>query len=254
MNSDADRHVQVIGIGAGDPAWLTLEAVRALEALDVAFVFQKGADDELAAARRALLPEGVREVVIEDPPRGRGAEAVAAWRAERVRLVREAVAAWDGNAGFLAWGDPTLYDGLIGVLREAGFGVRVVPGISAVSALAARFGVALNRVAGAVLITTGRRLEAGWPSDADDVVVMLDAGLAFRAYPRRGDLLGRLPRHAGRDPAVRRGGRGRRRDRARQECSAPAEGLDVRYVSAAPRVACVIQRSARAPKARPSVA
>ena len=54
MNSDADRHVQVIGIGAGDPAWLTLEAVRALEALDVAFVFQKGADDELAAARRAL--------------------------------------------------------------------------------------------------------------------------------------------------------------------------------------------------------
>jgi probable F420-dependent oxidoreductase len=102
---------------------------------------------------------------------------------ERVRLVREAVAASDGNAGFLAWGDPTLYDGLIGVLREAGFGVRVVPGISAVSALAARFGVALNRVAGAVLITTGRRLEAGWPTDADDVVVMLDAGLAFRAYP-----------------------------------------------------------------------
>ena len=183
MNSDADRHVQVIGIGAGDPAWLTLEAVRALEALDVVFVFQKGADDELADARRALLPEGVREVVIEDPPRGRGPAAVAAWRAERVRLVREAVAAWDGNAGFLAWGDPTLYDGLIGVLREAGFGVRVVPGISAVSALAARFGVALNRVAGAVLITTGRRLEAGWPSDADDVVVMLDAGLAFRAYP-----------------------------------------------------------------------
>lgn len=176
------RDVWVIGIGAGDPSWLTLEAVRALETVDVVFVFQKGSGDELAAARRALLPDGVREVVIADPPRGRGAEAVASWRAERVRLVREAVAAEDGVAGFLAWGDPTLYDGLIGVLEEAGFAVRVVPGISAVSALAARFGVALNRVAGAVLITTGRRLEAGWPVDADDVVVMLDAGLTFQRF------------------------------------------------------------------------
>jgi precorrin-6A synthase len=183
MNGDADRHVQVIGIGAGDPAWLTLEAARALEALDVAFVFVKGAGDELAAARSALLPAGVREVSIQDPPRGRGAAAVAAWRAERVRLVREAVGREPGAAGFLAWGDPTLYDGLIDVLREAGFGVRVVPGVSAVSALAARFGEPLNRVGGAVLITTGRRLEAGWPADADDVVVMLDAGLTFQRFP-----------------------------------------------------------------------
>lgn len=173
----------MIGIGAGDPSWLTLEAARTLEALEVAFVFVKGAGDELAAARRAMLPGHVREVLIEDPPRGRGAEAVAAWRAERVRLVREAVGRETGSLGFLAWGDPTLYDGLIDVLREAGLGVRVVPGVSAVSALAARFGEPLNRVGGAVLITTGRRLQAAWPSDADDVVVMLDAGLSFRAFP-----------------------------------------------------------------------
>src|ERR1700754_3924323 len=108
MNGDADRHVQVIGIGAGDPAWLTLEAARALEALDVAFVFVKGSGDELAAARRGFLPAHVREVLIEDPPRGRGAGAVAAGRAERVRLVREAAAREPGSAGFLAWGDPTL--------------------------------------------------------------------------------------------------------------------------------------------------
>jgi precorrin-6A synthase len=184
MEGDADmRRVWVIGIGAGDPAWLTLEAARALAALEVAIVFQKGADDELAQARRALLPEHVREVVIQDPPRGRGAEAVAAWRAERVRLVREAVTRERGPVGFLAWGDPTLYDGLIEVLREAGFGVRVVPGVSAVSALAARFGEPLNRVGGAVLITSGRRLEAGWPADADDVVVMLDTGLTFQRFP-----------------------------------------------------------------------
>ena len=43
----------VIGIGAGDPAWLTLEAVAALGSLDVLFVLDKG--DELTAARRALV-------------------------------------------------------------------------------------------------------------------------------------------------------------------------------------------------------
>ena len=163
---------------------MTLAAARALEAVDVVFVFQKGADDELAAARRALLPAGVREVVIEDPPRGRGAAAVAQWRARRVALVQEAVAAEAGEGAFLAWGDPSLYDGLIDVLREAGLGVRVVPGISAVSALAAQFGIAINRVGGSVLITSGRRLASGgWPEAVGDVVVMLDADLTFRRFP-----------------------------------------------------------------------
>lgn len=163
---------------------MTLAAVRALESVDVVFVFQKGDDDELAAARRALLPDGVREVIIEDPPRGRGAAAVAEWRARRVALVRAAVAAEDGERAFLAWGDPSLYDGLIDVLREAGLGVRVVPGISAVSALCAQFGIPLNRVGGSVLVTSGRRLAAhGWPDGVGDVVVMLDSELTFRSFP-----------------------------------------------------------------------
>ena len=149
------------------------------------FVFEKGADDELAALRRALLRPETREVAIADPPRGRGAEAVAAWRAARVELVRSAVAAETGVAAFLAWGDPSLYDSLVDVLREAGLAVRVVPGISAVSALAARFGIVLNRTGGSVLITTGRRLASGWPADVDDVVVMLDSDLAFRGRSRR---------------------------------------------------------------------
>lgn len=167
----------VIGIGAGDPAWLTLEAVDALGALDVVFVLDKG--DELTAARRALVERyapGAREVAIEDPPRGRGAEAVAAWRAERTRLVSEALRAETGVGGFLAWGDPSLYDSLIDVL--AGVEFTVVPGISAPSALAARFGVTLNRVGGSVAVTSGRRLAAEGMI-AGDVVVMLDSSLAF---------------------------------------------------------------------------
>jgi precorrin-6A synthase len=169
----------VIGIGAGDPSWLTLGAVDALAALDVLFVLDKG--DELTAARRALVERyapAAREVALQDPPRGRGAEAVAAWRAQRVALVREALAGESGVGGFLAWGDPSLYDGLMSVLDEVGVAYEVVPGISAVSALAARFRVALNRVGGSVVLTSGRRLAAEGML-ADDVVVMLDSGLAF---------------------------------------------------------------------------
>jgi precorrin-6A synthase len=56
----------------------------------------------------------------------------------------------------------------------------VIPGISSPQVLAARHKIALHRVAGAVHITTGRRLAAGLPADAEDVVVMLDGECAFR--------------------------------------------------------------------------
>ena len=79
-----------------------------------------------------------------------------------------------------------------------------------------------------IVITTGRRLAEGLHDDADDIVVMLDAACAFRRFAGDADrhLLGRLHRHAGRDP-----GRGRRRrrdgrDRARARRSARAQGLD----------------------------
>ena len=32
-------------------------------------------------------------------------------------------------------------------------------------------------------VTTGRRLDEGWPAGVDDVVVMLDAQQAFAAHP-----------------------------------------------------------------------
>ena len=58
----------------------------------------------------------------------------------------------------------------------------MIPGITSVQALTARHRILLNRVAGAVHLTTGRRLAAGLPDNADDIVVMLDSDLACRAY------------------------------------------------------------------------
>ncbi len=201
------RTVYVIGIGAGDPEHLTLQAVAAMNRADVFFTIDKGeAKGELAALRATVLDRHVtgpyRVVTARDPerdrsaPSGRYAGAVADWQERRAALYERMLAdelGDDGRGAFLIWGDPALYDGTLRILdriRERGsvaFEVVSIPGISAVQALAAAHRIALNRVGRPVTVTTGRRLaEEGPPPGVDDVVVMLDAVDAFAALP--GDL------------------------------------------------------------------
>ncbi|QUW95188.1 hypothetical protein KE639_06455 [Streptomyces sp. V17-9] len=193
----------MIGIGAGDPEQLTLQAVGALRSTDVFFVLDKGeAKADLVRLRREMLethvPEGTYRIVeARDPERDRSAggaaysPAVGDWRSARAgiyeRLIAEELGEEESGA-FLVWGDPALYDSTLGILEEilergsVAFEYDVVPGISSVSSLVARHRTGLNRVARPVQITTGRRLAEGFPEDADDVVVMLDAHQAFRQY------------------------------------------------------------------------
>ncbi|MGZ3102710.1 precorrin-6A synthase (deacetylating) [Streptomyces sp. H72] len=197
------RTIHVIGIGAGDPDQLTLQAVRALRATDVFFVLDKGeVKADLVRARRDLLETHLargtyRIVEAHDPERDREAggaaysPAVGDWRGARAdvyaRLIAEELGE-DESGAFLVWGDPALYDSTLGILEEilergeVTFEYDVVPGISSVSALVARHRTGLNRVARPVQITTGRRLAEGFPEGVDDVVVMLDAHQAFRRY------------------------------------------------------------------------
>lgn len=199
------RRIHVVGIGAGDPEQLTLQAVRALRDTDVFFLLDKGEiKADLTGLRRRILathlPDGTYRIVeARDPERDRTAAdaaysvAVEEWRGARAgvyeRLIGEELGTEETGA-FLVWGDPALYDSTLGVLQEVlgrgrvVFEYDVVPGISSVSALAARHRTGLNRVAGPVQITTGRRLAEGFPEDVDDVVVMLDAHQAFRQYTR----------------------------------------------------------------------
>lgn len=73
------RKIHVIGIGAGDPEQLTLQAVRALRSTDVFFVLDKGeVKSDLTQLRRDMLdahiPDGSYRVVeARDPERDRGA-------------------------------------------------------------------------------------------------------------------------------------------------------------------------------------
>ncbi len=193
----------MIGIGAGDPEQLTLQAVGALRSTDVFFVLDKGeAKADLVRLRREMLethvPEGTYRIVeARDPERDRSAggaaysPAVGDWRSARAGIYERLIAEEldeDQSGAFLVWGDPALYDSTLGILEEilergsVAFEYDVVPGISSVSSLVARHRTGLNRVARPVQITTGRRLAEGFPEDTDDVVVMLDAHQAFRQY------------------------------------------------------------------------
>jgi precorrin-6A synthase len=193
------RSILVVGIGAGDPEHLTVQAIRALNRADVIFVVEKGtAADELAALRRAILTRHLepgrapRVVALADPPRDRDAAAYAAavehWRQRRAAVWERAIASElheDGCGAFLVWGDPAIYDSTIAILDAiaargaVAFAHEVIPGISSLQVLAARHRIPFNRVAGAVQITTGRRLADGFPAGADDVLVMLDADCTF---------------------------------------------------------------------------
>ncbi|KST60130.1 precorrin 6A synthase [Methylobacterium sp. GXS13] len=192
-----DRQIRVIGIGTGDPEHLTLQAVRALSDVDAVFVLDKRAETaDLVEIRKRICAAHIskphRVVTVEDPPRERrpadyGA-TVEAWHAARAERLEAAFAAAleDGQVGaILVWGDPALYDSTLRILdRIASRGrlaltCAVIPGLSSVQVLAARHGVPLNAIGGPVLITTGRRLAAGWPEDAESVVVMLDGDPSF---------------------------------------------------------------------------
>ena len=89
----------------------------------------------------------------------------------------------------LVWGDPSLYDSTLRIAARLAPAptLRVIPGITALQALTAAHAIPLNTLAGAVTVTTGRRLrEHGWPTDAESVAVMLDGGCAFQTLDPTG--------------------------------------------------------------------
>ncbi len=193
------RKLLVIGIGAGDPEHVTVQAIRALNQVDVFFVIDKGQETEqLVHMRREICERYIEDsayriVTVPDPPRERTASAYSSavedWRRRRAdvweRLIHEELGEEECGA-FLVWGDPSLYDSTLAVIDQilargtVAFEHEVVPGISSVHALTARHRTPLTRVAGAVQITTGRRLAQGFPEGVDDVVVMLDGDCSFK--------------------------------------------------------------------------
>jgi precorrin-6A synthase len=198
------RHIHVIGIGVGDPEYLTVQAIEALNTTQVFFAMDKGvrnpeAKSDLVGLRRGICARfirrpGYRFVELPDPQRSTDVDyraAVSDWHAARARIWATAIATElgpDGVGAFLAWGDPSLYDSTLRILDavatvvpDVDFSYDVIPGITAVQALTARHRIPLNDVGEPVLITTGRQLRAHGLSGS--AVVMLDGDCAFRECP-----------------------------------------------------------------------
>ncbi len=195
-------HLSLVGIGTGNPDHLTRQAIAEMRGADLVMVPLKGADKaDLADLRlqicSALAPE--TPVATFDLPR-RAAEgeylaAVADWHEAIAQVWAETLARHlpkGGRAALLVWGDPSLYDSSLRIAARIQAGgmavkVRVVPGITSLSALTAAHAIPLNDPGAPVLITTGRRLrDGGWPEGVDSVAVMLDAGGAFQVIDPEG--------------------------------------------------------------------
>jgi precorrin-6A synthase len=190
------RKILIIGIGAGHPEQITVQAINALNQTDVLFITDKGADkDELARFRREIIERyapnrQLRTFQIPDPARDRHPTdyhaTVATWHEQRAARYETLFAEQllENECGaFLVWGDPSLYDSTIRIIEQiAAHGTvaleyEVIPGISSIQALTARHRIPLNQIGAPVQITTGRRL-AGNPPTVDTVVV-LDGECAF---------------------------------------------------------------------------
>lgn len=193
------RQVLIIGVGAGDPDYVTVQAVKALNTVDVFFLIDKGsAKDDLVQLRRQICEQHItdhayRFVQATDPERDRTAaaydRAVSDWHHRRAEIFERMIAeelTEDGVGAILVWGDPSLYDGTIRIVEEliargaVAFEYTVIPGVSSLHALTARHRIPLNRIGEPIHITPGRLIEQGMPAGQDNVVVMLDGECAFR--------------------------------------------------------------------------
>jgi precorrin-6A synthase len=192
------RRIKLIGIGAGNPDYITVQAINALREVDVVFVTDKGEDTaDLLRARthiceRYMQAKPYRIIEIQDPRRDRNPaeyrSAVAAWHEQRAALYSQAIReclSVDECGAFLVWGDPSLYDSTLRIIDQVAalgtvaFEWEIIPGITSIQALTARHRIPLNRIGEPVHVTTGRRLiEDEFPARAD-VVVLLDGQCAF---------------------------------------------------------------------------
>lgn len=193
------RRIRIIGIGAGHPDQVTVEAIEALRSVDF-FITADKADkpggDQLLAARQALLERHLDDVppvvAVRDPERDRDPEdydrAVVDWHGARAAAYEEAILERDGDVGFLVWGDPAFYDSTIRIVEKVLARGRVeaewdvIPGISSLQLLAARHRIVLHDIGQPILVTTGRRLQEALASRAENILVMLNSTIDLEGF------------------------------------------------------------------------
>jgi precorrin-6A synthase len=191
----------LVGIGSGNPDHLTLQAIKALNAVDLIMIPHKGHDKaDLAELRRQICADVINnpdtvfaefEVPVRDETTADYAQRVEDWHDAIAALWAQTIAFHPTAAkvALLVWGDPSLYDSTLriaGRLQPAPK-ITVIPGITSIQVLTAAHAIPVNDIGAAFVVTTGRRLrDEGWPPAADTVVVMLDGECSFATLPTEG--------------------------------------------------------------------
>jgi precorrin-6A synthase len=179
--------LRILGVGMG-PQHVTPEVAEALRSVDYVLAAQKSEADGLLEVRREIcrLHGDVPLVAVPDPERDRSAprdypRAVADWHEARVAAYEQVLGSREGDAAFLVWGDPSLYDSTIRIVERLASRLPldhdVLPGISAPQLLAARHRIVLHPVGRPVHVTTARRLREAVDAGQTNIVVMLGGAL-----------------------------------------------------------------------------
>lgn len=192
------RKLYLIGIGAGNPEYITFQAIKALNAVDVFFFMDKGeAKHDLLKLRKEICDRFIEkrsyrivEAVdpVRDPSIADYTARVEDWHRRRSLVYEETISrelGEDQSGAFLVWGDPSLYDSTLRIIDQIGtrgnlcFDVEVIPGITSMQALATRHKISLNGIGESIAITTGRQLSTHGSAIAERTIVMLDGQCSF---------------------------------------------------------------------------
>lgn len=153
--------VTLVGAGPGDPELLTVKAIRAMQAADIILFDALVSQDVLAFAKR----ETKRMLVGKRGYR-------QSCRQDDINAMMLKLAKQGKHVVRLKGGDPTLFGRAgeeIEYLRAAGISVKIIPGITSASAMAAEIGISLThrKYSNSVRYVTGHSQDGGLPAGLD---------------------------------------------------------------------------------------
>jgi len=195
------KKVYIVGIGPGDPKYLTLEAYEVIKkAKNFIIPLKKGPKEELTKIREKVIEfckqgdTNYRVIKVEFPERKKGGVyklEVESWRTKKASILAEVLKDVD-EACFLVLGDPSLYDGHIEIFKEVSknlpMEIEVIPGISTIGLLSAKHKISLTKVAESLLITTPRPLRKQ-KEISRNTVVFLDNYETFKLFKDESELM-----------------------------------------------------------------
>ncbi len=190
------KKIYLIGIGPGDPKYLTVEAIETIKKLNTFLIpVKKGSKEELTHIRKKIIEycrtdRNFQIIELHFPERKKSSSyknSVEEWRNKKAEIILNVMKEID-TAGLLIWGDPSLYDGHIDIVKEVQkhipLELEIIPGISSISVLAAKHKISLNKIGSSIFITTPRGLRQ-MKEISHNTIVFLDNYETFRLFKEK---------------------------------------------------------------------